>query len=196
MTFAEMLAEVYILTNRPDLVEESKLAIRAATLRAHGCDFFPKDLYETGITWSTPAYIQSLEYRTLIPRWRAFKYLRKYDAASELPMGFFDYIPPELVLDSYHIQRENVCYLAGESLEIRSDTQDSYMLLGCYVHPVITEGSYSSWIALDNPYAIVYQAAAKVLNAIGFDEQAQRFEGETLKQYEILRLTNITGAGY
>jgi hypothetical protein len=196
MTFAEMLAEVYILTNRPDLVEESKLAIRAATLRAHGCDFFPKDLYETGITWSTPAYIQSLEYRTLIPRWRAFKYLRKYDATSELPMGFFDYIPPELVLDSYHIQRENVCYLAGESLEIRSDTQDSYMLLGCYIHPIIVEGSYSSWIALDNPYAIIFQAAAKVLNAIGFDEQAQRFEGETLKQYEILRMTNITGNGY
>lgn len=196
MTFAEMLAEVYILTNRPDLVEESKLAIRSATLRAHGCDFFPKDLYETGISWSTPAYLQSLEYRTLIPRWRAFKYLRKYDATSEKPMGFFEYIVPELVLDDYAIQREDVCYLAGESLEIRSSTQDEHMLVGCYLHPVIVEASYSSWIALDNPYAIVYQAAAKVLNAIGFDEQAQRFEGETLKQYEILRLTNITGAGY
>lgn len=196
-TYSDLVANVITITNRPDLVDLTKLAVRHATLKAHKLDFFPKDLYETGIQWQTTAYIQSLEYRTLVPRWRAFKYLRKYDFSTSpgTPGELFKVITPELILDDYNFQKDNVCYLAGESLEIRSNTLDSYMLLGCYRHPDTTETSFDSWIALDQPFAIIYEAARAVFKQTGYDEQAQEMQAEVMDQYTILR-QEIIGEGY
>jgi hypothetical protein len=154
-------------------------------------------LYDVAIQWTPVAYQQALDYRTLIPRWRAFKYLRKYDPTSTDTDGdFFNIITPEQVLDGYGINRDNVCYVAGEQLEIRSSTQDDYMLLGCYRHPDITELTYSSWVALDHPYAIEYEAASKVFKMIGFDEQATMMQREVVEQFTLLRNSNILAQGY
>lgn len=193
-TFAELVADVKILTNRPDLDAETKLAVKAATLKAHHSDFYPKDIYEFTILWSPVAYTQSMDYRTLVPRWRAFKYLRKHDGTSAT--DFFTLLTPEEVLDGYGIDKEDVCYIAGEQIEIRSSTEDTYMLCGCYRHPDITEAGYSSWIALDHPYAIVYEATAKIFKMIGFDEQAAQIQREVVEQYALLRNSNILGVGY
>jgi hypothetical protein len=184
-SFAELVADTYIITNRPDLVNETKLAVKAATLKAHQSDFYPKDLYEVGITWPTPDYIQSIEYRTLIPRWRAFKYLRKY--ADGQPGAFISLLTPEMTLDRYSINKDDICYLAGEMLEVRSSTQDAYMILSCYLNPILDENSYTSWIALDHPYAIVYEAARSIFKQIGWDEQAASIRQEVGEQYQILK---------
>jgi hypothetical protein len=191
-SFAELVSDAYLLTNRPDLVNETKLAVKAATLKAHQSDFYPKDLYEIGISWPTPDYIQSIEYRTLVPRWRAFKYLRKYTSGS--PAGFIKLLTPEMTLDRYSINKEDVCYLAGEMLEIRSSTQDVNMILACYINPIIDENTFSSWIALDHPYAIVYEAARSIFKQIGWDEQAASIKQEVAEQYQILK-QEITAYG-
>jgi len=191
-TFSELCSDVYILTNRPDLVAETKLAVRAATLKAHQSDFYPKDLFEVGIFWPTPDYLQSLDYRLLIPRWRAFKYLRKY--ANGAPGNFIKLLTPEQTLDGYSINREDICYVAGEMLEIRSSTADDNMILACYVNPDTSENSFNSWIALDHPYAIVYEAARSIFKQIGFDEQATSIRQEVAEQYQILK-QEVTGYG-
>jgi len=194
-TFAELIADVKLITNRPDLEAEIKLAIRKATLKAHQSDFYAKDLFEVGIQWATPAYIQSLEYRTLIPRWRALKFLRKYSADGDFAGDFFTLLTPEQILDSYGIEKKNVCYIAGEMLEIKSSTQDLNMLLSCYLHPDITETGFSSWIAKDHPYLIVYEAAASIFRQIGYDEQAVQMKQEIAEQYAELKL-EVTGGGF
>lgn len=197
-TFAELVADVKLITNRPDLDSEIKHAVKAATLKMHQTDFYPKDLYETGISWSPAAYLQSLDYRTLIPRWRAFKYLRKFDYTT--PPGvagiFFNILLPEQIVDGYGIDRENVCYLAGEQLEIRSSTEDDYMLIGCYLHPIIIEASYSSWVAEDHPYAIEYEAASKIFKQTGYDEQSAQMAKEVTDQMILLRNSNVLAQGY
>lgn len=197
-TFAELVADVYILTNRPDLINETKLAVKAATLKAHQMDFFYKDLFETGISWSPVAYQQSLDYRTIVPRWRSLKYLRKYDNSTTpgTPGDFFTILTPEQVLDSYHINKEDVCYGAGEMIEIRSSTEDDYMLLSCYLNPDISELTYNSWVALDHPYAIEYDATATIFKMIGFDEQAAMYRQLLAEQYAMIRQSNILANGY
>lgn len=195
-TFAELLSDTYLLTNRPDLVNETKMAVKAATLKLHHTDFYPKDLYETGISWSPVSYIQSLDYRSLIPRWRSFKFLRKYDATTSTPGDFFSLLVPEQVLDSYNQARSDICYLAGESLEIKSSTQDDNMIIGCYIHPDITEGNFTSWVALDHPYAIVYEAAASLFKMIGYDEQATMMKQMVVEQVMELRMNNIIAGGW
>lgn len=195
-TFAELCADVHIITNRPDLVADTKLAVKAATLKAHHSDFYAKDLVESGIEWATPDYYQSLEYRTLFPRFRALKFLRKYDAAGSTSGAFFTILTPDQILDSYGIEKADIAYTAGEMLEIKSSTQDSNMLIGYYQHPIIEEATYSSWVALDHPYAIVYDAARMIFKQTGWDEQAAQMNMIVQEQYVELRNYNLAVVGH
>lgn len=192
--FSELLADVYTITNRPDLIAETKLAVKQATLKMHQSDFYPKDVFETGIQWDPVALIQSLDYKTLIPRYRAFKYLRKI--TDNVPGVFFEMLSPEHSLDRYQINKENICYLAGEHIEIRSNTEDSNMLIGCYLHPDITELTFNSWIAAEHPYSIVFDAASQVFKTIGFDSQAAAMRQNVTEQIALIRQNQLTGIGY
>ena len=194
-TFAELVADVYTLTNRPDLVAETALAVKAATLKMHQTDFYPKDLTETGIAWASPDYYQSLEYRTLFPRWRAYKFLRKYDASASLPGEMFSLLTPEQIFDSYGVEKTDICYLAGEMIEIKSSTIDTNMLIGYYQNPIVAETGFNSWVALDHPYAIVYEAARMVFKQVGFDEQASQMNQIVGEQIALIRTSNIVAYG-
>lgn len=197
-SLTSLTADVVSLTNRPDLVGETALAIRAATLKAHGFDYYYKDLIETGIQFDYSQTQQTLEYKSLIPRWRALKYLRKFDYST--PPGcagkFLELLTPESILDSYGINRENVCYVAGLELQIRCTELQQFFLLGCYVHPDVTTDNYSSWIAEESPLTIIYEAAATVFKTIGYDEQVATYRQLVAEQYAELKLTNIVANGY
>jgi hypothetical protein len=196
-SLASLTADVFTLTNRPDLVGETSLAIRAATLKAHGSDYYYKDLLETGVQFDLSMQFQTLDYKTLIPRWRALKYIRKFDYST--PPGrageFLELITPEQVLDSYSINKEDVCYVAGLQLNIRCRAAFQYMLLGCYVHPDVTFEGYSSWIADEAPLTIIYEAAATVFKTIGYDEQNAAYRQLVLDQYAELKISNIVAIG-
>lgn len=193
-TLSELCADVYVLTNRPDLVAETLLAVKQATLKAHHSDYYPKDLFETSISFTTPAFIQSIPYRTLVPKWRSLKFLRKYQDG--LAGQFISILTPEQTLDRYAVNKENICYLAGEMLEVRSNTEDSYMLLSCYVHPDITDAGFNSWIAVEHPFAIVYEAAAQIFKMIGWDEQSSMAKQNMIEQMALLKQNQLLAVGY
>lgn len=193
-SLASLISDVTTITNRPDLSAETKLAVKQATLKMHQLDFFPKDLFETGLSWNPAGFLQSLDYKTIAPRFRALSYLRKY--SDGVPGTFFTLLSPTESLDRYCINKENVCYLAGDMLEIRSGTEDRYMLFGCYLNPDVTDDGFSSWIANEHPYAIILDAASKVFKMIGFDEQAAYYKQEVVEQIQMLRQSQITGGGY
>ncbi len=195
--FTDLVAEVYDLTKRPDLVAETELAVKNATLKLHQRDFYYKDLAETGIQFLSSEYQQELDYRTIFPRWRSVKYLRKYDAPNDTPSTFLDLITPEEVLDAYHLQKENVYYASGNFLKIRSNTEEQYYLLGYYNNPIILPATYDSWIALDHRYAVVCEAAAFVFKTIGYDEQAQMYKVMLRDEYyPAIDRSNIGAIGY
>lgn len=196
MTLSELIAEVYTLTNRPDLVAQTLSAVRAATLKIHQSDYYYKDLFETGISFTTAEYLQQIAFRGIIPRWRAFKYLRKTDITGTEQGAFFDLIQPEVVLDSYGINRADVCYVAGEVIQVRSSTQVQYAILGCYLNPVITEIGYTSWVATDHPYAIVFEAASLVFKMIGDTDQFAAYSQLSGIQMGEVRTSNIQAQGY
>jgi len=196
MNFSELCAEVYTITQRPDKVAETESAVKSATLKAHQSDFYFKDIFESGIVFSTSEFVQNLDYRALLPRWRAIKYLRKYDNTSGTPGKFLDLIQPEEVLDRFKIQKQDVFYLAGAYIQINSATQEQYYLFGCYLQPDINKDTYDSWIALDHPYAIIFDAAATVFKTIGKDEEAAAYRGLVGEQMLLLKASNILGVGY
>ena len=196
MTFDELVAEVYLLTNRPDLTAETTSAVKAATLKAHQTDYYSKDIYETGIQFTTSEFRQSLDYISLLSNFRAFKYLRKATSATDDTGAFFGILTPEETLDSYGANKTDIAYVAGRVLEIRSSTTFQYAYLGCYVLPVIRTGAYVSWVAEQHPYAIIYEACRVMFKAIGFDEQSATFERLVAEEYQLLRMSGLTDVGY
>lgn len=196
MTLTELQNEVYLITNRPDLAGRTQSAIRAATLKLHQTDFYYKDLFETGIAFSAAANLQQLEYRTLIPNWRTLKYIRKSDVNSTDSGKFLEIITPELVLDSYGLNRNDVAYATGDVIQIRSSTLLQYIFLGCYVNPNITPSGYSSWIATDHPFAIIYEAAAQIFKQIGKQEEWQAYTLMARDQMQAVVVTNTQTVGY
>lgn len=195
MTLTELQDEVYSVTKRPDLVAETLTAVRQSTLALHQMDYFWKDIYETGITFSTSAYNQELEYRPIIPLFRSLKYIRKSDSSGANGV-FFTVIQPESVLDLYQANRTDVCYAAGASIEIKSSTQFQYALLGCYINPNITTAGWNSWIALDHPYAIIYEAAEKIFKMTGRSEEFAAFKFLRDEERQRIVMSNIQLQGY
>lgn len=195
MNLSELQQEVYTITGRPDLVTETLMGIRTATLKAHNSDFYAKDLFETGIQFATAEYIQQLDSLILFPRYRKIKYLRKYDEVSQAPGDFLDIILPESILDGWGITRDNVAYESGAVLNIRSSTQTKYYLIGFYQHPDVTSSGYSSWVAVSHPYFIVYAAAEAVFRAIGKEEDAARMKEYVAEQFMLLRNTELALTG-
>ena len=164
MTFDELVAEVYLITNRPDLVNETNSAVKAATLKAHKSDFYSKDIFETGVEFDTTDFRQSLDYITLVSNFRSLSYFRRVEDELDDKGQFFDIITPLEILDSYGLGRTDIAYVAGRVLEIRSSVSFKFALLGAYVSPVVREGAYLSWVAEQFPYAIVYEAARVVFH--------------------------------
>lgn len=195
MTLTELQSEVYTLTNRPDLVAETLAAVRAATLKLHQSDYFYKDIYETGVIFTTAAYQQQLEYRLLVPRYRSLKYLRKTDSTGSDNLGFFDIIVPENTLDGYALNKNDVAYVAGAVIQIRSSTQFQYAILGCYLQPDITVTGYDSWIAIDHPYAIIFEAAATVFKAIGDTEKFGAHTALAQMEKQNIVISNVQSTG-
>ena len=173
MTLAELISAVYDITKRPDRVQETNSAIKSATLKAHQFDFLVRDIFETGINFGTPNYVNNLDYKTVIPRFRVPKYLRKYDYTNSAPGDFLTKLTPEQILDRYNTQKQDVYYVAGQYIQINSSTQDQYYLFGCYIDPDISDASFTSWIANDFPYCIVYYAAAIVEIGLGKLDEAK-----------------------
>jgi len=198
MNLSELVTEVYAFTTRPDLVEKTKSAVKAATLKMHHVDFFDRDLHENGINLGASLNIQNFEYKALFPLWRALKYIRYLDITTTpaTPGDFFDVIAPEQVLDSYKVTKTNVCYLAGANLQINGLAAFQYILLGHYEHPDITDAGYNSWIAQEHPYAIIYEAARNVCKFIGKDQEYTRLENSVAEEIQLLKATAVQTRGY
>lgn len=196
MTFDELVAEVYLITNRPDLVTETESAVKAATLKAHKTDFYSKDIFETGIEFATSASRQSLDYITLFSNFRAFKYFRRVDDETDDVGKFIEIITPEESLDAYGCNRVDIAYVAGRVLEIRSSVDFQFALLGCYVLPIVTpKESYRSWVAEQAPFYIIHESARKILRSIGSTEESNAQTALIAEELILLKQSGLTDVG-
>ena len=196
-SFASIVADVMALTNRPDLVNETNLAVRAATLKAHQKDDWIRDLQEDSIEFTTANYYQTFEYKTVFPLWRKPSYIRNYDNTANTggPGKFLTYITPDKVIDGYGYNRLDVFYVAGSNIQIRTKCENQFFLLGYYANPDVTPLGFSSWIADEFPFAITYEAVAIIFKTVGLDEQVAVYRDMVTEQLQLLTQHAITGVG-
>lgn len=192
--FTALVNDVYTITNRADLVAETSVAVRAATLKLHQSDFYPKDLTETRVQFTAADYFQTLAYKSLFPQFRALSYIRKYEAGA--PTEVLKVIEPSEIFDSYNVAKEDVCYLAGAVIQVRSSTKITDLLIGMYQNPVTGTETYDSWIGTTHPFAVVTEAAATVFKMIGYDEQAAMYKQLAGEHAMQMKNSNILAEGY
>lgn len=176
--FGKLYEDVVTLTNRPEMVGETKLAIRNATQYFHMIDFWQRDCIEELKQFSVPNFAFQLDIPTEFARYRKIRYIKKYDLTSLVPKeGEFHKISeasPDSLFDRYNSIRSNVFYLAGTNLNIRLNTQESGLLISWYTYPEVEPESYQSWIADMLSSVIVNRAVAEIQNSIGMVEEANR----------------------
>lgn len=197
--FNSIVKDVYTITNRPDLVNETQLAVKSATLQLHRSEYFYKDIYETAIKFDESNFLQSIDYRALFPRFRAIKYLRKYDASKGMDGvgAFLNLATPDDVLDAYNCPKADIYYLAGSLVQIRSATNLEYALIGIYQNPDVSPDTYKSWIADEAYFAIVYKAASIVFGTVLGDSGRQQ-ANDAMANVEFMEVknSNIIAEGY
>jgi wobble nucleotide-excising tRNase len=67
--------------------------------------------------------------------------------------------------------------------------------MGVYVHPVVLQVGYSSWIADEYPDAILHEAASRIYKILGEDSQANDQRQLAMEAYMRIDMSNITMIG-
>jgi hypothetical protein len=178
MTFDELCTEVQIIVKRPDLAERIQSAVRAATEKLHSLDFYYRDLIEVPVEFDREFCIQNFIPKEIVPRFRKAKYIRFWNGGVDGAAGvFLKAIQIEDAIDSYGYEKVNVFYMAGNMLQIRTNPAVLRVLFGAYIYPTVTPvASYSSWIAEDYPWGIVYEASRTIFRSISMAEEAASYE--------------------
>jgi hypothetical protein len=188
-SLADLVASVITTTNRPDLVAETTLAIRKATLKEHAAIDYPRDLVTTGhITLTNPT--DSSRYSLSLVTLGIYNLVRKVDtiyevlateqSASLSRSGYygalqFSEVDPKALFDEYSIEKLDYFYRQGNSIEIVAARQLNAIAIKYFARPDIGATTYSSWIADLYDYAIYEAAAADIFKLIGKRDEAQEY---------------------
>jgi len=183
-TFQNMRDAVIAKTKRPELVAVTDSAIRMATLRAHGVDFFPRDLSSFVATYTVPSGLQIFvdipNIYTSAPLLRTLNYMVGEDAVSLQPVEILEH--KNELKDFWDVDSQlltSVFTQLGENIRARFGNPTGRATVYYYRNPDIAELTYSSWIADMHIDELAQWAAGIVWSRTGFLEQAS----DTQKQH-------------
>lgn len=169
--------DVVELTKRPDLESETAIAVRTATSSIHARAAFPRDSVVQLVKIPNSSFITSLDAQLLFPGLRGLSTVRLCDVNYD-PMEFPEIEIVEMgdIYDPiYRTLRNNIAYLAGTSVIIRSGTAAYGFVVEYFKVPSVRRDSYNSWIAQLSPDVIVHQAASLVFATNGNEEKSQKY---------------------
>jgi len=197
--FDDLVAEVYTITKRPDLIADTESAVKAATLKAHQTDYYSQDLVLAAETdLGSSDYQHSYDYVAGLDNFRRLKYFSRLDNTGDLLEDgtFLCIIEVEEMLDSYGVMRKDIAYTAGNAIVIRAQVDFQYALIAYYALPIVIKATYASWIADSFPNAIVLEAARRIFLTIGYQEQSASMLRLVAEEYKELRSSNLPVVGY
>lgn len=215
-TQAQLASEVYVITNRPDLAAETRVAIQKAIRKLHGADFWTRDLIRKRVVTGTDL-IQpdpnSGRYTLDIQELAQFRKVASLTYPLDVPL-VPETIPPlydtryggqfarefkELaandLIDSWRSEKENYFCIIGNEIHVRASWKVTQLDLTYWQWPVITsnlEAQLGSWIASEYPDAIVEEACAAVFKMIGKDDEHGRFSALFAENLAIIRGTDVS----
>lgn len=172
MTYAELIAEIKLLSKRGDIDDKIAIALRMTTLRAHRADLFWRDLAEVNAVFAPSTTIE-VDVSTAFTRFRALNYMRYYDPTNGVLGSYLKEVAPTDLVDEYSYYREDTFYLAGTYLQARFQYQASGARIGYWQNPDVAAATYNSWIKDQLPDLLVQGSLAYLYNMTGKQEEAR-----------------------
>lgn len=183
-------------TKRPDKSAEIIRRIQRAVTKYHRKDFWKKDLVIQIYAFKDSAQLQSID-TTLLPRFRALSFMRKFDPSSSTPTsgGELKEVGPNGLIDGYGYDKTNVFYRAGGRIQLNSSTPIHGVVIGYFVDPQIEPAAtMNSWIMFEYPSLIAAEVKEKVFADIGKTDEATRSRLEINEELSNLYTNNLTVA--
>lgn len=201
-TLALLAADVYTITNRPDLTSETRVALRKAIYKCHLADTFSRDLGKTRIQTATLTPVQPNQFRyqldltdaDLFPRFRRLSSINYpvdlVPPYNQTPAPLVDWasLSPDLrnvriiasdnLFDSYKQERTQYAAILGSTLDIKLSWGMDYIDIYFYQFPGVPtdiDATITSWIADQYPDAVIEEACASVFKMIGKDDESARY---------------------
>lgn len=176
MNFGQLCSEVYTLTGRPDLVAETQLAVRRAALYFHGLDTWFRDFNEKRLAFDAVSYNFSINITQNFTNLRKIRYIKPFDYTTGTVKANRDikHCMPDNLWDEFGRDKKDVYYVAGTNLNIRASQTENGFLIGYYSLPNVSD-SFASWIGDVYPYAIVEEAAGRLMHMIGMIDEGNKF---------------------
>ena len=166
-TLNELITQVYEVTNRSDLMAETRACILRATLAAHHVDVFWRDARVQLIDCtSKPEYVYKIRVDTF-PRLRAVSKIATWCVYSQVPV----YVLPNT--QGLGCKGKEFWRIEGDTLTISSPYPYKTFEISYYQNPDLA--NYSSWIADLYPYIIVDWATYLLFEMIGDAQQAAMY---------------------
>jgi hypothetical protein len=177
--FDSILSDVYALTVRPDLEAETELAVRTATLSAHSSAAYPRDsvLVSIQLPSAVSVFLSAVDIQVSLPRFRGLSSVQLLDSTfAPVSLPEIEIVEMGDIRDPiYHQIRNDIAYVAGTSLNIRSSIPAYGYSVEYFQSPLVRREHYNSWIAQLAPDIIIYQAAAIVLGTNGNEEKSRNY---------------------
>ena len=197
-TIASLTTLIVEQTRRPEIPAVTLAALKAAVLRAHHTDFFPRDLVTERLTYTlpaaTPIYQDFPSISTLLPALRNFEAVMSIDPASNVEVEKLEYRDIQDRYQADGTQRTSMYNLLGDTLRCYFQAWTGALDVYYYKNPIITDTDVTSWIADTYPDEIAAWAAGIVFARTGFTEQAQAFQELHVKPFkELLINSHILG---
>ncbi len=184
-TFSELCKNVMIKTNRPELVDQTQLAVKHAIQFLHLQDFWMRDMLEDLKQWTPATSLIRLSVRSTFQRWRKFNYIKKFDLDSLVTKEGENHqiteIAPSQIFDQYGRLKTNKFYVAGDSLNLRLSGDERAILVGWWTYPDVSQENIQSWIAEMVPAAIEIHAASKIFRDVGMLDEANNMMKEVME---------------
>lgn len=146
----------------------------------------------------------NLDYLT---RYRQTAYIRKWQTVTRygtsitdpatgqqgtLANGDFTERSPDRMFDGYGYDINDVMYLSGNNINLRSSTPMSKAYIGYFSDPVITPVTdIASWIALGYQELLAAEVAAMIFKRSGKDEEAKAQAGVLAVEIGLLESANV-----
>lgn len=176
-SFSQLVANVIAITNRPDLLTETELAIRQVVLYYHHLDFFWRDKLTGIITVSTGA---NARHSIPLEKFQGFR-----SAASVAPYfaGNDTCAKPLRRMERMGQHECEYWFLAGNVLILRSSSPTHQFQFTYWKNPTLApEAVFDSWVADLYSDAVEDAACAKLFEMIRDSNEADRYRARVGKK--------------
>ena len=197
------ICKQYILddTGRQDMSDVIDRRIQRAVLKYHRIDFWKKDVIEQPYIWTISQNLQVLD-TNLLPRFRAFAYMRKWDNNAFNPStnantgavsgDIVEQSSLDRLMDGYGYDKQDIYIRTGTNIQINCSSAITQVLIGWFQDPdVSSPENITSWILTNYADLISAEVCARIFKDIGKDSEAASARDTVARELLILQTNNV-----